>query len=404
MTTRPDQNVERGPRHAGPGSRGAWSGTLRVVRLTGLTALRPTLLAALLGTSLAVFAARWTPAETDAAYHPATLWLHLAIALTLVAGVAATVDAWPGFGSDQPGRGALLRLRVGPLDGLPAATLGGLLALAPTLAITGAAFELLDARSDDRPLTEAVRPLPAGDRAILHPGQPSLEFELPATASDRPWNRLVLRPRVVVGSRDAVLEACRVTVQVDGQDLAPPLRFTLTGDLGAVAVPPPAIPGAARRLTLRREPGPGVALAFEAEALTALRPAPGSPPWQVLLAAAWAGFLASCAAAIGLGVGAAVAAMGASRGVALAAALVLTALSGPAGPAPHGRVIEALAEDHWIPTVAVAEAVSGSLSIAVLAMLAVGLLRSGRTRIGRARWPRGPGPVAAPPPSHAEVG
>ncbi len=401
MTTRPDRNAEPGPRHAGPGSRGAWWGTLRVVRLTGRTALRPTLLAALLGTSLAVFAARWTTAETDAAYHPTTLWLHLAFALTLVAGVAATVDAWPGFGSDQPGRGALLRLRVGPLDGLPAATLGGLLALAPTLAGTGVAFELLDSRPDDRPLAEIVRPLPAGDRAILHSGQPSLEFELPATTDDRPWNRLVVRPRVVVGSRDALLEACRVTVQIDGQDLAPPLRFTLTGDQGVVELPPPAVPGAARRLTLRREPGPGVALALETEALTALRPAPWSPPWQALLAAAWAGFLASCAAAVGLGIGAAVAALGASRGVALAATLVLTALSGPAGRAPHGRVIEALAEDHWIPTRAVAETVSGSLSIALLAMLAAGLLRSARTR---SRPPRGPGPVAVPPPSHAEVG
>ena len=77
---------------------------MRVVRLTCWTALPPTLLAAACGTLLAVVAARWTTAETDAAYHPATLWLHLAIALTLVAGVAATVDAWPGFGSDHPGR------------------------------------------------------------------------------------------------------------------------------------------------------------------------------------------------------------------------------------------------------------------------------------------------------------
>ena len=60
-------------------------------------------------------------------------------------------------------------------------------------------------------------------------------------------------------------------VLVDGQALAPTLRFTLTGDVGTVELPRPANPGAARRLTLRR----GADQRLERQVGDRARPAPG---------------------------------------------------------------------------------------------------------------------------------
>ncbi|MBK8975992.1 MAG: hypothetical protein IPM29_08705 [Planctomycetes bacterium] len=293
------------------------------------------------------------------------LGLHVALGLTVAVGALATIDAWPGFGRDAPGRSLLARLRTGPVDGCVRASCGALLALALALPSAAVGFELLRGAltgARGRPLVEVTPAEAVGPLGpLLYAGSPELSVALPAGA-DRPAV-LAARPRLVLASPGARLDPPPLQVLADGRPLlAAPVELPWSGHLLRV---PLAGAGDARSLRLVATGARGgAALSLPDGAVWFERAAPGGR----LAAAALAGGLALGAAAVALGI-ATLLARDAARALCAAAALAVLAGGALLGLFPHGAAIEAFAAGSWSAAAGTRAGVLWSLSGAAVAML-----------------------------------
>lgn len=174
----------------------------------------PVLATALLSLALAAMLPP-VVADPTAASGAGTPWLQLPM-FTAAAGCGLTALAfWPLFAARRPGADWARRLQRGPLQGCGAALAGALLAqLLLTLPLT-----TLLARGLGAPATAAVHHAlpPVQPQPVLAPGQPRLDFVLPATAG-HDYAELHLRPLAAMPV--AEFRSSRVEVYADGERLS----------------------------------------------------------------------------------------------------------------------------------------------------------------------------------------
>lgn len=334
---------------------------LAIPRLLGPKLVVRTLIAAAIGTGLALLLAPAPPRErVFGAVDSGVPWLALPLLAIAIAATSTAIEVWPGFGRDQEGRGGIDRLRPDPADGcLLASTCAILIA---SVIGAGAALAFAAARDVtlDAPL-DRVRTLDLPDEgALLAPGRDPVRIALP---SDPDFDRLEIRPRILAigGSFDpAPLELRFIPGEGQGDSSRRSFRVARNGRPLRLRRPE-----GATALEIERGPGRGLVAVLEREQAQAF--AASQTPRRRL----W--LLAGLATGMTTWLGTAVATLLRRRAglevlafTAIGSLLVVSAT--PWSPIDPG--LDAAARDRLPPPSEVAGTVFWSLSASLLSMIA----------------------------------